>query len=117
MLIEKDFPVHTWNMYDRLKAHLPRTNNSVESFHSTFSNDIVDHPPITVLSSKYRKVQHKHANKREHHIAGRKMPTMRKKYKKVNTKLRSLVTRLVNSLIAGFAYLGQIAKIMSIRTE
>ena len=102
MLIEKDFLVHTWDMYD---------------FPFYIFNDIVDQPPITVLSSKYRKVQHKHANKREHHIAGRKMPTMRKKYKKVNTKLRSLITRLDNSLIAGLAYLDQIAKIMSIRTE
>ena len=116
MLIRERFDRATWNMYERLKLNLPRTNNSVEGFHSAFSKDIKDHPQVTKLSEKYRKVQHKKANIRAKHIAGATMPTVRKQYQKVTTKLRNQVTRFDNNLIEGLLYLAQIAKIMTIRT-
>ena len=36
---EPRFPIKTWNVFDRIKKDLPRTNNLVESWHSTINAD------------------------------------------------------------------------------
>lgn len=33
------FPIQTWNLYNRILLNLPRTNNSVESWHSQISSE------------------------------------------------------------------------------
>ena len=63
------FPHTTWNMYDRIKADLPRTNNTVEAWHGAFANDIANHPGVIPLSEKYKKEQHNQAMVRAQHVA------------------------------------------------
>ena len=116
-LIAERFDRATWNMYQRVKEQLPRTNNAVEGFHSAFAKDIKDHPPITVLSQKYRKVQHHKANMRKQHLDGRKLPPVKKTYQKVTASIRRQVERFDNGLIENLVYLEQIAKVMTINTE
>ena len=47
---------HTlWNIYDRVIADLPRSNNSVEGWHSAFANHVtITHPTIKKLTEKIR---------------------------------------------------------------
>ena len=47
------FPYHTWNMYQRLKDRLPRTNNALEGWHSGFSLHIRAHPSLEKLVDKF----------------------------------------------------------------
>ena len=115
--LRERFDRASWNMYERIKNNLPRTNNSLEGFHSAFSKTIQDHPPITVLSSKYRKVQHKKGNVREQHLDGRSKPTIRKKYEKVNKSLLDQVSRFDRNQIENLVYLEQIAKSTTINTN
>ena len=116
-LIAERFDRATWNMYQRVKEQLPRTNNAVEGFHSAFAKDIKDHPPVTVLSQKYRKVQHHKANMRKQHLDGAKLPPVRRTYQKVTASIRRQVERFDNGLIENLVYLEQVAKVMTINTE
>jgi hypothetical protein len=51
------FPIETWNVYERVIADLPRTNNSVEAWHKAFANGINDHPLSFKLIEFFRKEQ------------------------------------------------------------
>ena len=49
-----------WNIYDRVIADLPRSNNSVEGWHSAFANRVtITHPTIKKLTEKIRREQSK----------------------------------------------------------
>lgn len=52
---------HTlWNIYDRVVADLPRSNNSVEGWHSAFATRVaIAHPTIKKLADKIRREQSK----------------------------------------------------------
>ena len=52
---------HTlWNIYDRVIADLPRSNNSVEGWHSAFATRVtITHPTIKKLADKIRREQPK----------------------------------------------------------
>ena len=116
-LIGERFDRAIWNMYQRVKDQLPRTNNAVEGFHSAFAKDIKDHPPVTVLSGKYRKVQHHKANMRQQHLDGAKMPPVRRTYQRVTASIRRQVERFDRGLIQNLVYLEQVAKVMTIQTD
>ncbi|CAF0789106.1 unnamed protein product [Brachionus calyciflorus] len=47
-----------WNVYDQTLAGIPRTNNSLESWHKQFSQSISDHPDVNDLVTKFREEQH-----------------------------------------------------------
>jgi len=51
------FPISTWNLYVRVLENLPRTNNSVESWHSAFTSHEKKHLTINLLVEKIRKEQ------------------------------------------------------------
>ena len=116
-LIRERFDRASWNMYERLKDNLPRTNNSVEGFHSAFAKNIPYHPSLTQLSARYRNFQHKKGNERVHHLHGNKPPVSHKKYQKVTEKLKIQVGRLDTNILTGLPYLEQIAKVMTIPTD
>jgi hypothetical protein len=52
---------HTlWNIYDRVLVDLPRSNNSVEGWHSAFATRVtITHPTIKKLADKIRREQSK----------------------------------------------------------
>ena len=116
-LIRERFDRASWNMYERLKDNLPRTNNSVEGFHSAFAKNITYHPTLTKLSARYRSFQHKKGNEREQHKAGIKQPHSRKKYQKITERLKTQVRRLDSNILTGLPYLEQVAKVMTIPTD
>ena len=37
------FPIKLWNLFERVKQNLPRTNNSVESWHGTITEENQSH--------------------------------------------------------------------------
>ncbi|CAF1141326.1 unnamed protein product, partial [Brachionus calyciflorus] len=40
------FPIQTWNVFDRVIKNLPRSNNSLEAWHRSLSQDILSHPVV-----------------------------------------------------------------------
>jgi hypothetical protein len=49
-----------WNIYDRVVGNLPRSNNSVEGWHSAFATRVsIAHPTIIKLTEKIRREQSK----------------------------------------------------------
>nr|XP_027230834.1 uncharacterized protein LOC113822482 [Penaeus vannamei] len=114
MEIPGKFPYQTWNMYQRVKDDLPRTNNALEGWHNGFARMLPDHPQLPLLAAKYQKEQHKSALNHEHHAAGRKHPSSQKKYQLVNKRIKSLITKLETYTLVDLQYLDQIAKVMVI---
>ena len=44
------FPIRIWNMHERVRSQLPRTNNAVEGWHNAFQSGIAcSHPSISKL--------------------------------------------------------------------
>ena len=46
------FSIESWNVRDRVEQVLPRTNNSVESWHRSFEIRINTHPTVSKLIQK-----------------------------------------------------------------
>ncbi|CAF4347309.1 unnamed protein product, partial [Rotaria magnacalcarata] len=54
------FTIDLWNVYDRVSANLPRSNNSIEGWHNAFAKRVsIAHPTITKLTDKIRREQSK----------------------------------------------------------
>ena len=53
-----NFPIPIWNVYDRVMKNLARSNNSLESWHKSFSQDINSHPNINKLIRHFIREQH-----------------------------------------------------------
>ncbi|CAF0918334.1 unnamed protein product [Brachionus calyciflorus] len=53
------FPIQTWNLYDRVLKELPRTNNSVESWHSQIQYNVKRKLKIEALIDLLRDEQSK----------------------------------------------------------
>ena len=51
------FPMDTWNLYERVLQILPKTNNTVESWHSVLSKDEKSHLTCNKLIEKLHKKQ------------------------------------------------------------
>ena len=50
------FDYTLWNVYDRVVADLPRSNNSLEGWHNAFATRVsVTHPTIKRLAEKIRR--------------------------------------------------------------
>ena len=50
------FELKVWNIYDRVLANLPRTNNSVEGWHHAFDNTMrCHHPDVYALVEEMQK--------------------------------------------------------------
>ena len=108
------FPYQMWNMYQRVKDRLPRTNNSLEGWHNAFARDLPLHPPIPTLAKKYQTEQHKKAMNRRHHVEGRTRPKAKKLYQRVTKYLESQVNKLDSQILVNLVYLEQTARVMEI---
>lgn len=117
IVIPGQFPHQQWNMYHRVKNNLPRTNNSLEGWHNGFAKTLPIHPEMPVLAAKYQREQHKLAITRQHHLLGRKIPHVRKKYDIINKRLITLVNRLDSGILVDLTYLESVAKMMPMNTE
>ena len=115
--IPGQFPYQHWNMYQRVKDDLPRTNNSLEGWHNAFAKNIPDHPSMPVLAAKYQREQHRLQINREHHITGRRFPQGRKKYQTITRRLKTLITQFDSGILVNLVYLEAIAKVMPINTD
>ena len=51
------FPISTWNLYKRVINKMPKTNNSVESWHSQISQNCKKHLTVNQLTELLRKEQ------------------------------------------------------------
>ena len=85
-------------MCNRVKEGLPRTNNG-------FAKGLTSHPQIHILAAKYQKEQQKLCVNREHHLSGRKLPQVRKKYERINAKLKDIIRKFDTGLIMNLTYL------------
>ena len=48
------YPIRMWNVRERVLAHEPRTNNSIEAWHKAFAADICNHPTYAKLIEAFR---------------------------------------------------------------
>jgi hypothetical protein len=52
------FEINIWNMYDRIRSDLPKTNNSVEAWHNSFQKSLdCHHPCVSKLLMHLKKEQ------------------------------------------------------------
>ena len=89
--IEATFVYTSWNMYQRLKYNLPRTNNTVEAWHGVFARETRAHPDRIALSDKYRTEQHSQAHDRADQMSGRTDPNRRARYTTYTNRLNRLI--------------------------
>ncbi|KAI6658189.1 hypothetical protein LOD99_15458 [Oopsacas minuta] len=53
------FPIRIWNMYERVRQQLPRTNNVVEGCHNAFNSSVgCSHPSVSKL---FKSLQREHS--------------------------------------------------------
>ncbi|CAF0933776.1 unnamed protein product [Brachionus calyciflorus] len=51
---EPRYPIEIWNLYERIKLDLPRTNNSVESWHSRLKPDVRQNLSVAKVVELFR---------------------------------------------------------------
>ena len=51
------FPISTWNLHERIKRDLPRTNNNVEAWHSRINQDTKKNLTVNKTIEIFRKEQ------------------------------------------------------------
>lgn len=51
------FPIKYWNVHKRIIKDLPRTNNNIESWHKSLSQDIESHPTFVKILKHLRREQ------------------------------------------------------------
>ena len=84
---------HTlWNIYDRVIADLPRSNNSVEGWHSAFATRVtITHPTIQKLADKIRREQSKFEIDVAQLFQGHPPKPKKACYKKLDEKIARVV--------------------------
>ncbi|CAK1591269.1 unnamed protein product [Parnassius mnemosyne] len=87
------FPIHVWNVHDRVHQGLPRTNNSVEGWHHAFQHTVdCHHPCIFKLIDHFRKEQDRVEIELERFRDGFRNPeASKKKYVQLNRRLETLM--------------------------
>ncbi|CAM4939652.1 unnamed protein product [Rotaria socialis] len=86
-----------WNVYDRVIAAVPRSNNSVEGWHNAFATRVaINHPNIVKLAEKIRREQSKFEVDMQKILQGHDIKTKKACYRKLDERL----TRLVNAFDA-----------------
>ena len=106
---EPVFPMHLWNMYNRTKEELPRTNNSLEGWHRGFLYSVgCCHPNIWKFLKclqKEQALQHVHMTQ---YSAGFDKQQSRKKYLDVSKRIITVVNDYANrstiEYLRGIAY-------------
>ena len=114
---EARFPYHTWNMYERVKEGLPRTNNAIEGWHCGFALNIQNHPNLETLVDKYHTEQNRNRLRRTQQDMGRVSARTRRKYVIYNNRLTGLIDKFDRGVLDNLQYLQNIARIATINTD
>ena len=81
-----------WNIYDRVIANLPRSNNAVEGWHNAFANRVaIPHPTVAKLTEKIRREQSKFEIDITHILQGRASKPKNACYRKLDEQISCLV--------------------------
>ena len=87
------FPPSLWTQYQRTVDGLPRTNNSVEGWHNAFSGSINKaHPSVRALALRLQREEASMAALSERLKAGDHPPMPHKKYRRVNERLKTVIS-------------------------
>lgn len=82
------YPAMTWNVYELTINNFPRTNNSVEGWHTSFQNLVgCHHPTIGLFIKSIQLEQSKTEVELQKILSGETMPNSRKKYRDLNERL------------------------------
>ncbi|CAF4480594.1 unnamed protein product, partial [Rotaria sp. Silwood2] len=83
---------HTlWNIYDRVVAGVPRSNNSVEGWHNAFANRVaINHPDIVKLAEKIRREQSKFEVDMAKILQGHDIKTKKVCYRQLDERITRL---------------------------
>ncbi len=92
-----------WNMYDRVVADLPRSNNAVEGWHNAFANRVlINHPTISKLADKIKREQSKFEIDIEQVRLGYEPKPKKASYRKLDDRIKRLVTAYDNNQLAQY---------------
>ncbi|CAM4849508.1 unnamed protein product [Rotaria magnacalcarata] len=81
-----------WNVYDRVTATVPRSNNSVEGWHNAFANRVsISHPNIVKLAEKIRREQSKFEVDMAKILQGHTIKTKKACYRRLDERIPRLV--------------------------
>ncbi|CAF4818092.1 unnamed protein product [Rotaria magnacalcarata] len=87
------FAQQLWNVYDRVVAGLPRSNNSVEGWHNAFASRVsINHPNIIKLTEKIRREQSKFEIDITEIAQGYQIRTQKACYRKLDDRIERLVS-------------------------
>ena len=91
------FPLELWNVYDRVCADLPRSNNSIEGWHHAFADRVaIAHPTITKLADKIRREQSKFEVEIAQIRQGHEPKPKKVLYRKLDERFKRLVDDYAN---------------------
>ena len=87
-----EFAIELWNVYDRVSANLPRSNNSIEGWHNAFAKRVsIVHPTINKLTDKIRREQSKFEVDIAQIRQGREPKSKKVAYRKLDERIKRLV--------------------------
>ena len=87
------FDYQLWNVYDRVIAGTPRSNNSVEGWHNAFASRVsINYPNVTKLSDKIRREQSKFEIDIVKINHGHEVKAQKASYKKLDKRIERLVS-------------------------
>ena len=109
--VDARFPYQSWNMFQRIRDGLPRTNNSLEGWHCMMMKDLSCHPSLPTVAKKYLAEQKLKSVQREQHLDGRITGTKRtrQKYRVQTEKYVKLTDRFTAGVLYGLDYLDAVA--------
>lgn len=97
------FPLELWNVYDRVCADLPRSNNSIEGWHQAFATRVaIVHPSINKLADKIRREQSKFEVDIAQIRQGHEPKPKKALYRKLDERLKRLVDDYPNVDLAEY---------------
>ncbi|CAM4928514.1 unnamed protein product [Rotaria socialis] len=86
------FTIELWNVYDRIVANLPRSNNSIEGWHNAFAKRVaIVHPSVSKLTEKIRREQSKFELDIAQIRQGQEPKPKKLKYRKLDERIKRLV--------------------------
>nr|XP_004227365.1 uncharacterized protein LOC101242881 [Ciona intestinalis] len=86
-----------WNCYEDTGENLPKTNNSCEGWHRSFSSLVSsNHPTLWKFIDKLKDEQGRNEAVIEQYVAGEDLPPRKKKYRDAAERLRRVVSDYPN---------------------
>ena len=114
------FPYDIWNMFDRVRNRLPRTNNSIEGWHNSFGSTIHPHPELYKLAEKFYLEQNKQHKEMLQHKAEKPLGGLKRtrtKYLNVTNKLIRLISKHLGNHLTPMEFLRAVANVIPIPTQ